>query len=198
MRGEKIFKILSVLEELVVGYLDLFEIICTTYPVTIPRVQKKMLERSGKRKIYFENLYWESKEKEKFRKLLYKLKQQGLIYEKKDKRLSLTEKGKNKLKLLKIKFGLTKTNNQLKNQNEPNNSDEDLLIIIYDIPEYERKKRNFLRNILTLNKFQFLQKSVWVKKGKVSDEFINFLKEIGVLDYSHLFKITRAGTIEKI
>ncbi|GIW65212.1 MAG: hypothetical protein KatS3mg093_191 [Candidatus Parcubacteria bacterium] len=193
MRGEKILKILSCLENMAQNYTDLFEIFCTTYPFTINRIEKKMREKRQKHSYYFENLLFSLKEKEKLSKLIHKLKEQGLISRTEDKKFFLTEKGKEKLKKLKEKF------TQSANTDEKNSElGKGFVILVYDIPEYEKRKRDTLRRALNFYHFEFLQKSVWLKKGTVSEKFINFLKDIDVLDYIHLFKISQTGTIEKI
>jgi DNA-binding transcriptional regulator PaaX len=193
MRGEKILKILSCLENMAQNYTDLFEVFCSTYPLTIGEIERKMKKKSQKRNYYFENLLWDLKEKEKLSKLIHKLKEQGLISKTEDKKFILTEKGREKLSSLKEKF-----KQQVNFNKETQESERELIILIYDVPEYEKKKRDTLRRILTSYKFELLQKSVWLKKGSVSENFINFLKDIDVLDYVHLFKINQTGTIEKI
>lgn len=190
MRGEKIFKILAHLEYSAKSFLDLFEAIATTYPTSFAKIQQKAMKG---RKLFFEELYFEAKEKEKLAKLVYKLKKDGLIYEVKkgkERRLYLTSKGKDKLNYL-------KSSNKSKKEENKEDQEKSLVMITYDIPEYESKKRKQLRNFLLQNHFRFLQKSVWFKNGKISEKFIEKLNDLKVLDYVKIFKIQGRGNIEK-
>lgn len=194
MRGEKILKILSLLEEVARDYIDLFEVLITTYSPTYAKIEKELRKRRGKRDLYFENLKWELEEKRKLSKLIYKLKQQGLVHQNEDRKLSLTKKGLRRLFLLREKF----EKQSIGENNDHKQTTNELLIFIYDVPEYDKKKRDFLRRFLILNNFELLQKSVWIKRDGVSEKFIDILKEAGVLDYIQLFKITKTGTIELV
>ena len=200
MRGEKILKILAILEDMIVSQWELFDVLTTTQPLGIHKVQREMMRRRGRRTLFFEELAEYLKEREKFSKLIYKLKAEGLIYESKNSKLQLTSKGKSKLQKLKEKIlGQKEVDNEATESSEHSNeSQAELLIAIYDIPEYERLKRDRLRKTLEYFGFKFLQRSVWIKEGKVSERFIDLMKEIDVLDYLHLFKITKKGTIEQV
>jgi len=43
-----------------------------------------------------------------------------------------------------------------------------------------------------------LQKSVWLGKNKLPEEFLKALAELDLIDFVHIFKIGRAGTIKKL
>lgn len=189
MRGEKLLKILINLEDAARSFADLFEAVVTSYPLTISQIHRKVTK--GK-KLFFEEIYFNLKEKEKLSKLIYKLKKQGLVYETKQAKIALTQRGRGKLLRLKTKLATKEILNEKADKKEIN----ELMLVIYDIPEFEKAKRNKLRNLLNQYNFTLLQKSVWLKKGKVSEKFINLLKDLDVLDYVHIFKITQQGTIE--
>jgi len=193
MKGEKILKILEVLEEVATSYLELFDVLIFKQPRGISGVQRELLKVRGKReKLFFTELKEYLKEKEKLTKLLYKLKKEGFISEdKKKNKLFLTEKGKLKLKILRRRKLFEENKNK-----EDKKENKDVIVLIYDIPESERKKRNDLRIFLTLNGFSFIQRSVWIKQGKITEDFINYLKDINVFDYVQIFKITKQGTIK--
>jgi CRISPR-associated endonuclease Cas2 len=195
MRGEKILKILEILEDMAVSTLDLLDMWLFEQPRGIYGLERARLKRAGQKKqLFFAELREYLEEREKLSKLIYKLKREGFILEdKKNKKLILTKKGKLKLRFLKNKRSVEETKN-----NESNQKDKDVIVIIYDVPESEHKKRHQLRNLLVNAGFNFVQKSVWIKQGKITDDFINFLKDLEVLHYVQIFKITRKGTIENI
>jgi len=195
MRGEKILKILEILEDMAVSTLDLLDMWLFEQPRGIYGLERARLKRAGQKKqLFFAELREYLEEREKLSKLIYKLKREGFILEdKNNKKLILTKKGKLKLRFLKNKRSVEETKN-----NESNQKDKDVIVVIYDVPESEHKKRHQLRNLLVNAGFNFVQKSVWIKQGKITEDFINFLKDLEVLNYTQIFKITQKGTIENI
>ncbi|MEK9184014.1 MAG: hypothetical protein AAB890_02995 [Patescibacteria group bacterium] len=69
------------------------------------------------------------------------------------------------------------------------------IIIVFDVPETERKKRNYLRFKLISLGFKPLQKSVWMGNGPLSEEFLDELRNLNLLNYIHIFSINKYGTI---
>ncbi len=68
-------------------------------------------------------------------------------------------------------------------------------IIIFDIPEQNRKKRLYLRIELRALGFEQLQKSVWIGTGPIPEPFIRYLHELRLLSYIHIFTINARGTL---
>ncbi len=68
-------------------------------------------------------------------------------------------------------------------------------IIIFDIPERERWKRFWLRTALLSLDFSLLQKSAWIGKNKIPERFIKDLDERKMLNYVHIFEVTKKGTL---
>lgn len=124
-----------------------------------------------------------------FDSLLSKMKKEGLI-EIRDNKLAITEKGREKLKVAKL--GLWPRKDY---QAEP---DQTIKIIIFDIPEKERKKRDWLRFNLEEMGFEMLQKSVWVGKKKIPKEFLNDLARLKIADYVEIFGVSKTGSLRKI
>jgi len=100
---------------------------------------------------------------------LKSLIKQGLIVKEKDGRLSLSPKGE--LRLLRYQEELKPI---------PKKWDGKWRIVIFDIWEKSRKKRDFLRNELAEFGFVRLQNSVWITPYDCED-YVNFLKtDIGL------------------
>jgi len=81
-----------------------------------------------------------------------------------------TPKGLNFIELLKLSAGKLKWDGRWR-------------ILIFDIPENQRRKRDILRTKLTDLGFHQLQKSVWITPYPLPDAFTEFLSEIK----AHLF-----------
>lgn len=137
----------------------------------------------------------ERKERQKFYNLLFYLQQKGFIEKKKIKGnkvlwkltkngLNWLKKGKrgNKLPILSFK--------QVEKIKE-----DYLKIIIFDIPEDNKWKRSWLRRSLANLEFSMLQKSVWIGKSKLPEEFIFKLREFKILPHIHIFEVKEKGTI---
>ncbi len=127
-------------------------------------------------------------ERQKFYNLISKLKREELIEG--DRKLKLTKIGKEKLMKLKNKPIDVKT---LRYKSE---NDQTLKVVIFDIPENYRWKRNWLRISLVQLGFKILQKSVWVGKVKIPEEFIKDLRFMKIEKFIHIFSVNKLGSID--
>lgn len=69
------------------------------------------------------------------------------------------------------------------------------IIVAFDVPERERRKRDWLRINLVALGFSKLQHSVWVGKIVIPEDFFKELREHDMLEYVHIFSVNKAGTI---
>jgi len=133
------------------------------------------------------------KEKHKFYSLLSKLKKQGFIKkERKGNKMfwEITPRGEQRIKNFKNIFHFPKVDYKTEKDNGTN-------LIIFDIPEKYRAKRSWLRSALLSLDFEILQKSVWIGKNKLPEEFLKTLAELELINFVHILKITKTGTIKK-
>ena len=70
-----------------------------------------------------------------------------------------------------------------------NKSKQKDLVVIFDIPESDRKKRDRLRGILEILGFECLQKSVWIGPAPIPKEFVEYLSQRQILRYIKFFKV---------
>lgn len=70
-------------------------------------------------------------------------------------------------------------------------------LVIFDIPEKERKKRDRLRTELISCDFRRLQKSVWIGDNPLPHDFIEFLDNLKLANKVHVFSIRERGTVEE-
>lgn len=151
--------------------------------------------REMRRQLFYPTLPRYSKpipKKEVIASTIWRLKNQGLI-KIEGKRYLITEKGKQYLKIItKRIFNLPDHGGYHKAV-----SDDKSLIVIFDIPEKQKKKRHWLRIELKILNFEPLQKSVWVGHGPLPKQFIDKLVNIGIFDYIHIFEIKKLGTLYK-
>jgi len=129
----------------------------------------------------------------RFSDFLYRLKRDGLVREiEKDGKyfVKITLKGAEILE----KHYL----NILPASKYENIGDKTLKIVIFDIPESEKRKREWLRCALKNLGFEMLQKSVWAGKIKLPEEFIKDLNTINILSCVEIFTISKTGSLRNI
>ena len=69
-------------------------------------------------------------------------------------------------------------------------------LVIFDIPERERRKRDVIRATLVGCNFQQLQRSVWIGHNPLPEDFIELLDALELKDYVHIFSVQKGGTLE--
>ncbi len=153
------------------------------YP-TLPELQRKKQSRQGPGHSKRAN--------HNFYALLTHLRKQGFI--KKEKKnnedyWAITNFGKEKLKKI-------KENVQLPGTFYKKEKGRGLNMIVFDIPEIYKAKRNWLRGVLLGLEFTMLQKSVWAGKNKLPEEFLKDLNRLDLMDFVHIFEVSKIGTID--
>lgn len=139
----------------------------------------------------------EKEQKKKYYDLLYRLSKDGLIEAqiKNNKKIfALTKKGEDKLGKLANHFG--------KNLLPPNHYESEkgdkFILVIFDIPEKERRKRDWVRESLKNMGLKLAQKSVWLGKVKIPRSFLRDLHNLKLVDYVEIFEISKTGSLEKL
>jgi len=98
---------------------------------------------------------------------------------------------KNKKSRLKIKnrkrtFYYTAFSSPFKDDSSKN------LIVMYDIPHYQKKERDWFRRHLIKFNYVMIQKSVWVGPSPLPKDFLDYLKEIKIGDNFKTFKLSKS------
>ncbi len=198
MKGEITLKILENLKNLAVEVGDLLAVLLASgYGVSYSKLEYELSKRQRQR-----NSKSVATEKEfrksriKYQKLIYSLKRDNLIKEinkNKKKTFLLTRKGKNKLQLLK-----ERRKKKLPSGFYHKEIGDKFVIIIFDIPEKERRKRDWLREVLKNLGLRMIQKSVWVGKVKIPKPFIDDLHKLKMIDFVEIFEIGKKGSLENL
>lgn len=143
------------------------------------------------RRPILKNALERARNRQKISKLLYKLQKDGLIKKEstgEKKFWQITGKGGQKLATMRL---------HAKPQYSTEQSNE-IKLIIFDIPETERRNRNWLRETLKYLRFTMLQKSVWIGKTILPEEFLADLHQRRLVPYVEIFAITKTGSIKQI
>lgn len=139
--------------------------------------------------LYLDNLRAITKDKIRLYSLLYKLKKEGLVNRLKKGSYSITRQGRKYLSKKKSYLAWSRRYIVEKSRNNV------LTIVIFDVPERERVKRDWLRYELVLMGFEKLQNSVWAGRYTLPSEFISDLETYGILPYVQIFSVDKTGTI---
>lgn len=197
MKGEISLKILESIKDFVVNTADLFEIIAGSgHYVSYGRIQYELSSRQRERQKEEFNQEERRRLKQKYSKMIFSLKRDNLIEEKqKDNKkfLVLTVKGKNKLILLK-----ERNKKRLPEISYKKETANRIIMVIFDIPETEKRKRNWLRAVLKNLNFQMIQKSVWVGKLKIPKEFLDDLYKLKLIDFVEILEINKSGSLKHL
>lgn len=186
-------KILDILQSGAETSVDLLEVFSPGYSESYKKLKRGML---GKGSFHFKKDWADMyRERQIFYSLLNRLKRQDLIIKEiknRDSIWRITKKGIDRLHFFKNQGFFS-----LRKPNYPRELSSAFILITFDIPEKERQKRKWLCFILREMKFSLLQKSVWIGKTKIPEQFIHDLKKRDMLDYVHIIEINKKGTILK-
>ena len=188
MKGDLTRKVLEVTGEGLVTTADIITAILESgYGASASKMNKnyRRLEVSRTKEILY-------REKMKsYHNLISKLNCDGFLAAKR-KNWFLTAQGRKKLEKLRKRMV-----EHIPRKNYTAMKSKDLTVVSFDIPEQEKRKRNWLRDILANLDFKMLQKSVWIGKNKIPSELLNDMRKLEILDHIRIFSVNRTGSIAK-
>ncbi|MDP3956812.1 MAG: CRISPR-associated endonuclease Cas2 [bacterium] len=192
-RKEITLKILELIGVVALSTATVIEAtLSSPYGASPSRIRKNIAEIERRRK----KQSYEIEKTRKFHDLLYRLRRDGLIEKKNPSRSdawSLTAKGKKLLAVLK-KGG----SENLPAKSYEKAASEEFKIITFDVPERHRRKRDWLRDVLNNLGFTMLQKSVWIGKCALPENFLKDLRDIHLLPYVEIFAVTKTGSLKQL
>ena len=139
----------------------------------------------------------DQKERERTTRSYYEcircLERDGLILKSKENKkryLTITKEGLRILKESQISGSRSTITGYEKRKTQKN------ILVIFDIPEYLRKKRGWFRVVLEELEFHLVQKSVWIGKSIIPRDLVDDLKEMKILKYIHFFEVEKMGSLD--
>jgi len=196
MKGEKVLKLLEIIEEATWALSDMVSVFTLPYGSSRAQIQRHFLSRELRRKSLVDELRKSIKDSQRLYEFVYHLEKDGLVERKKKGKkrfLYITTRGKRLLEKLRLRKKMMMPKKSYHIQ-----SDNILKIVIFDIPERERTKRDWLRVVLKNLGFKMLQKSVWVGKIKLPRSFLEDLQNFRLLDYIEIFATSKTGSLKHI
>lgn len=177
--------LLRILQEGVYTTGKLFDVFCSGYSESYRKGRQLML-RDNTLHRHIKDWGGAYIEIQRFYNLLNYLKRQGLVEKKKgggrQAQWSITRRGKKNLQSKKERLYEAE-------------KDRTLRVVIFDVPETAKAKREWLRETLRHLGFSLLQDSVWIGARKIPDQFLFELKERELISCVHIFAVQKEGSI---
>ncbi len=200
MRGELTFKILSALEKSKDEALDLLSaflvagIVSGCNPKKANFIAGTVIEERQRLREDREN---DRMAKHRFYSMVSYLEKDGLVRKQKKEEgiyIKITSKGVTHLRYIE-----ERTEYALPPPNYKNDLEKigNVTIITFDVPEIERKKRDWLRCALRNMDSEMIHKSVWMCQNGVPEGFLEDIRDLNLSDYMEIFQINKKGTLAR-
>lgn len=197
MKGELTLKLLEAVKDLAINSSDFLDVfLSVNYGASYGKLEYELSKRQKERARKEIEKNFQKQIKQRYYNFIYKLKQSGLIEERKKegkKFFIITRKGKNKVSLLN-----KQAQGNLPKNLYPKEKGDKFIIVIFDVPEKERRKRAWLRAVLKNIGLKMIQKSVWIGKAKIPKQFLDDLFKLKMVDFVEIFEINKSGSLEHI
>jgi len=187
-------KILDYLQMQAEGTVDLIDTLLSDRRTAMMKARRSLVHGPPKFEKRWADVY---RERRSFHSLMNRLKRDGLITKKGEGRGSdwhITKAGVRHLERLKEN---PRVSTQLPSRRYAKKKSASLVIVTFDIPERERRKRNWLRVQLVALGFEMLQKSVWIGKVQIPDDLVIDMKKCDLIPCVHILSIHKSGSIVK-
>lgn len=193
MKGEWTLRVLEKIMEGAVGISDVFAAMLQEgYGASSSRLLAVASERNTKRMASLAT----ARDRLAYQKLIAKLVGEGLVSSSgrsHERSILITKKGREKVTELRKRKSTSLPKKVLVAK-----PSQRFTIVAFDVPEGERRKRNWIRKQLELFGFRMIQKSVWIGKYAIPKEFMMALGEMRIADTVVIFEITKSGTLRVV
>lgn len=186
--------LLSALQFQAEGLLEMTDILFST-PAQLRRRLHRLPEYDRR---WFKTNWAEMyRNRQQFYRTLHYLKRQELVAKKEtgsNARWALTQRGRERMQhYKKSRLNPFSASSIVFTQA----AGDGVTIVAFDIPEKERRKHDWVRTCLVAMGFKKLQKSVWMAKGTVDEDFVHALRDRNLLQHVHIFAVTKRGTMHQ-
>src|SRR3990167_4615280 len=157
MKGENRLKVFELLENSILAVDELLFVFSLPYGSSFHKIEASLRKYREKRDLYIRQMRQNKENQNRFKHFMYHLRKEGLVENiGKDNGMfiKLTSSGKKLLHKLR-----RRKEQSLPESKYPIQEKDELKIIIFDIPEAEKRKRAWLRSVLRNLEFTMIQKS---------------------------------------
>ena len=188
MKGDKTRIILDALADAAQNAGELLDVFFATYHESYRRARNHSMKRTP-----FSPYTAETAERRRFYNLLVKLNAEGFIQKAPKRTWRLTKRGFEKRDTLHTQRAAT-----LPHARYAVEPSAEWNIVMFDVPEREKRKRNWLRAALVRMGFRQLQKSVFAGRIELPALFLHDLRRLRLLTYVEIFSITKTGSLKHV
>ncbi len=191
-KGGLLFLMLEAIRTLACGTVELLDFMASGYGNAYRRFRGER-GRSTPSPVLdrlFEGIQEEAIQEQRFYEALSRLKKDGLIQPTEKRRWKLTERGREKLRLL--------TELLSRNSVFAATPSSEWCMVTFDVPERVKRKREWLRTAWRTMEFTMLQRSVRRGKVAIPKSFLEALARQDLLECVEIFVVTRSGTTRRI
>lgn len=197
VRGTFILSILEALWNAALETAELFEVLMSAgYGASYGKLEYERSRLHARRGHTAAGWEKNHEARVRYQKLVSKLKREGFIAERRIERgkvFAITPKGRKKLAALR-----DGARRQMPSVSYPVEAGNCLVIVAFDVPEKERRKRNWLRAALRDLGFVMVQKSVWVGKVKIPQQFLDDVFKLHLADNVEIFEVSKSGSLTHV
>lgn len=196
MKGEKTLIVLEALANATVGLADVLIVMASEpYGISGAKFDRALQARERKRERRAEITRRELQIRQRHYSMLSALKRDGLIETAGNDRrlLRITSKGERLLGKLRLRRAV-----ELPPTHYESNGGNNLVIVAFDIPETERRKRVWLRSALRSMGLHMLQKSLWVGKVQISARFLDDMRKLDLAPHVEILAVTKTGSLHRL
>lgn len=195
MKGDITLRLLEAIGVGVSNASDLFATILDSgYGASIGKLEYAFSKRQRARSRRTLRREEEERLRRRYYYMLFHLREQGLVAATaRGRGLSLTRKGRQKLAELKKRLGFA-----LPTPHYQRTTGVSVVIVTFDIPESERRKRAWLRTALKHLGLKMIQKSVWVGRVTLHKQFLDDLLKMQLVEFVEIFEVTRSGSLANV
>ncbi|MDP2598511.1 MAG: hypothetical protein Q8P49_01635 [Candidatus Liptonbacteria bacterium] len=190
MKGDITLRILETIGDMAISSADLIEaILLAGYGAPIGKIERETVRIGKRRKIMKSDL----QTRQRYHMMLSRLKRDQLINMKREnsiKLFSLTKKGRGRLMVLREQNTL-----RISQPVYPLADSPTTIMVAFDIPETEKRKRDWIRAVLKSLNYSMVQKSLWIGKTKIPQEFLEDLVRLRLVDFVEIFEISKIGSL---
>ena len=196
MKGDLTLQLLESVGSAGKEVFELFDtFLAAGYGASLGKIEATRRRRAKERSRASQRAEQEDRARRQYRNLLYRLKQSDFLQTDRRgiaERLTLTLKGKVYLQRLRKRPALPQPHRYHRQDGNA------FIIVVFDVPEKERRKRDWLRSVLKHLGLKMIQKSVWVGKTKIPESFLKDLKELRLLPFVEIFAVTKTGNLRTL
>ena len=192
-------RVLEKLAETALGAADFFEAFLRAgYGASMRGIDFEISKIRRERERYRARTAAQRQARQRYHQLVYFLKRDGLIAQEQVRRAEpkflLTARGKRYLAAVRERL----TGTALPTPEYPRASGDRLLIVTFDVPEKQRRKRDWLREVLKHLGLRMVQRSVWIGRTKMPRAFLDDLGRLRLSTFVEIFEVSKFGSLRHL